>query len=222
MKFSDVNDWKRKMQYENFIGYDKPVFSITTRLDVTKPYLYCKENGLSFFSFFLYVLSDCVNGIEEYRYRIVHGKVLEYEKVDPSFVILRDDEKIVARTTPFEGDFKKFYAENRATIERERKNLSDDRFGTERYDCFYVSCLSFMDVVSFSNPYNYRDASNASIPRFTWGKCVEKNGRYETCFDVSLHHALCDGVHVAKLINALNAVFADVEGYIKRQIGKGE
>lgn len=217
MKFIDVNRWSRKAQFENFIGYDNPIFSVTVRLDVTNPVLYCKEKGVSFFTLFLFTLTDCANRIEEFRYRIVDGGVCLLDHADPSFVVLRKDERIVTKKTPYTPVFEDFYAKNRADIISAKESERDDDFGSEGVDCYYVSCLPWFEAVSFSNPYNMADASQSSIPRFTWGKYIERNGRFEIYFDVSLHHALADGLHVAKLIDNINEAFSDVEGYIQRK-----
>ena len=217
MKFIDVNRWSRKAQFENFIGYDNPIFSVTVRLDVTNPVLYCKEKGVSFFTLFLFTLTDCANRIEEFRYRIVDGGVCLLDHADPSFVVLRKDERIVTKKTPYTPVFEDFYAKNRADIISARESAGDKAFGSEGLDCYYVSNLPWLDPYSFSNPYNFSDASQSSIPRFSWGKYVEKNGGYEMGFDVSVHHALADGLHVAKLIEKLNEAFSDVEEYLQRK-----
>ncbi len=218
MKFIDADNWERKGQYDNFIKYDFPIFSIGTRLDVTEPILYSKKTRTSFFTLFLYILADCANKIEEFKYRIVDDKVCLYDKIDPSFVILRDDGQIVTRRTSFDGDFQRFYQLNRVAIADAQNNTGKESFGANTNDCFFVSNLPWIDLVSCINPYNFADKSQSSIPRFTWGKYVEKDGRYEMGFDVSMHHALADGVHVAKLISRLEEAFHNIEEYLKEQV----
>ncbi len=211
MKKIDVKTWGRKSQYENFIHYTHPVFSAGTRLDVTELVEYCKEEKKSFFSCFLFLVSKAVNAVEEMRTRIIDGEPVLFDKVDPSFVVIRDDEVIVACQTPFEEDFAAFYDENRKNIQDVKEQEVKGRFGCgNRLDCFYVSCVPWIDMRSITNPYDFANVAQTSIPRITWGKFVKnEQGRYEMGFDVSAHHALIDGYQVSK-------VMMDIQQSIKK------
>ena len=70
MKIIDVNTWNRKSQYENFIKYSQPTFSLSTRLDVTNLVEYTKKTKKSFFSCFLFFVTKAVNEVEEMRTRL--------------------------------------------------------------------------------------------------------------------------------------------------------
>ena len=70
MKKIGKGNWKRKTIYDNFIKYSSPVFSIATRLNVTKTLEFCKKNNISFFPTFLYFVTCCANEIEEMRTRL--------------------------------------------------------------------------------------------------------------------------------------------------------
>lgn len=204
MRKIDINTWERKTQYENFINYDYPVFSICTRVDVTNLVNYCNKTKRSFFTCFLYIVTKCINNIDEFKTRIVNDEVLEYDNIKSSFIVLNNNKQIVTAKTSIIDGFEDFYKANREAIHKAREN-KDNVFNDEPIcDCIYVSYLSWMDLHSINNPYNFSDVSQTSIPRITWGKCVEKDGKYEIGFDVSLHHALADGYHVALLINAIN------------------
>jgi len=54
MKKIDVENWSRRDTYNNFIRYSDPIFSISTRIDVTEIFLESKKNKKSFFIDFLY------------------------------------------------------------------------------------------------------------------------------------------------------------------------
>ena len=68
-------------------------------------------------------------------------------------------------------------------------------------------------MCSFSNPYNFKDMSQSSIPPITWGRICEEDGRAFVYFDVQMHHALADGFHAAELINKIAAAAAVAEAY---------
>ena len=56
---------------------------------------------------------------------------------------------------------------------------------------FYGRIFIFLPILQF--PLDFEDASASSIPRLSWGKFVEENGRRRLTFDIAAHHALLDG-----------------------------
>ena len=44
----DIDTWARKTTYEFFRDYEDPFFNITTNLDVTHLYRFCKDNDVAF------------------------------------------------------------------------------------------------------------------------------------------------------------------------------
>ena len=80
---------------------------------------------------------------------------------------------------------------------------------------FYNSCIPWVDFTSVVNPYHIPDVEQTSIPRLTWGKFVEENGRYKMSFDISAHHALMDGYEMSEgFVNIQNAL-SDIESFFK-------
>jgi chloramphenicol O-acetyltransferase type A len=217
MKEIDVKNWYRKTAFENFSTYTNPTFSVGTRLDVTELVEYCKKTGKSFFITFLFVLSKCANGIDEMRYRFFGGRAVEFEKINPSFVVLMDDGSIETCWVEYDADFKKFYSVCKEKIEKVKQTQEKSKFNSQDgVDCLYISCLPWIDLVTVSNPYNFSDLAQTSIPRITWGKYVKNlRGRYEMGFDVSAHHALIDGYHVANLMGKITTAIENLESFLK-------
>lgn len=215
MKEIDINNWCRRAQYYNFIKYTQPIFSIGTKLDVTNLVLFCKKNRLSFFSSFLYVVIKCMNAFTEWRTRIIGEKVVVFDKIHPSYIVLRESEQIITCLTEMQDDFSLFYNKTRKDIES-TKNENKTVFNSiQREDLIYISCLPWINFISVLNPYNFADKSQTSIPRVTWGKYSVKNdGKYELPFDVSAHHALVDGIHVAKLFRHIEEALENLEEFI--------
>lgn len=215
MKKIDIETWKRKSTYNNFIKYSNPVFSISTKVDVTELVDFCKKNGKSFFITFLYIVTICANDVEEMRSRIVDGEVISYDSVRPSYIVALENEEIATCISDFDRDYNVFYLKVHECIERaKRDNVArfNDVFVS---DCFYISCLPWLDFVSVSNPYNYSDVTSTSIPRITWGKYVkDSEGRYKMSIDIAAHHALIDGRQVAKVYEYINNALSSVKKYL--------
>lgn len=216
MKIIDVNTWNRKSQYENFIKYSQPTFSLSTRLDVTNLVEYTKNTKKSFFSCFLFFVTKAVNEVEEMRTRLLDGKPVLYDAIHPSYIVIREDEVIVTCQTEFTSNFNDFYENSRKNIAEKKATKGAPPFESHLgNDVFYLSCIPWMDVVSVINPYNFNDDSQTSIPRITWGKFVKNAlGRYEMGFDISVHHALIDGFQVSKVVNKIALMLDNAEKYL--------
>lgn len=205
MKYINIDEWYRKTQYNNFIQYSDPVFSVGTTLNVTKLVQYCEMKDLSFFSTFLFVVTRCINEVDEMKLRIKEDGVVLFEEIHPGYVVLCENKELRTCVTRNNSSFRKFYQNTREDIEytlsHETKNYNE---GVDS-DCFYVSCLPWIKFNSVSNAYNFADKEQTSIPRVTWGKYYKNGDGYEINFDVSVHHALADGIQVSELIQKIEA-----------------
>ena len=211
MKIVDINTWNRKVAYNNFINYTDPVFSVSTRLDVTELLDFCKTENKSFFPTFLYIVSKCVNEVPEMKMRIVNDEVVQFDTVNPSYIVICENDELATHLTGYQEDYEIFYNLARTEIDELKQSNPRDFNGDLRYDCFFVSCLPWTDMVSVKNPYNLADKSQTSIPRITWGKYVPNgNGRYEMGFDISAHHALIDGKQVADVFEKIRCCIKNI------------
>lgn len=208
MKIIDINEWSRKNQFNNFINYTNPVFSVGTVIDVTPLVQYCEKNDLSFFITFLYVVSHGINAVEAMRMRIYQDNVVLFDKVHPGYVVLCDDDELKTCLTPVDDSFKVFYDRVQADIIKTKQQHKASYNEGITNDCYYISCLPWIRIYSVTNPYNFADKEQTSIPRITWGKYYKNGDRYEIGFDISAHHALVDGVHVSKVIHEIENMIA--------------
>ena len=109
------------------------------------------------------------------------------------------------------SDYETFHDKTKEMIAKAKSEKSEAFESVKRVDRIFVSTLQWIDFTSMSNPYNFTDKEQTSIPRVTWGKYVEKDGKYEMAFDVAGHHALVDGVHSARLINKIQEKIDNIE-----------
>ena len=200
MKYIDINSWSRKNQYENFIKYTNPTFSICTELDVTALVDYCKNKNVSFFSSFMYIVASSVNSVEEMRLRIKDDKVVLFDCTHPSYVVLCDGDELRTCKTAFCTDFYDFYSRTQRDIISTKTKVRSAFNANDETDCFYISALPWMKFTSLTNPYNYQDKEQTSIPRITWGRFYKTDKGFEINIDISVHHALVDGVHISALL----------------------
>lgn len=215
MKYIDVQNWSRKRQFENFINYTNPIVSITTKINVSNIVSFCKENKTSFFSTLLYIVSSGINDIKEFRLRLFEDKVVLFETVNPSYVVLCDSMELKTCYTNYTDDFDEFCKRTRNDIRQAKTDNNADRYNNDIIDCIYISDLPWFTFSSITNPYDLSNKSQSSIPRINWGKYYPENGDYYIDFSVSVNHALADGFHIAALLKHIEASISDINDFIK-------
>lgn len=215
MKIIDIENWDRKVIYNNFIGYTNPIFSISARLDVTALHSFCKRENKSFFTTFMYVATKCLNGVEEFRLRLKDGNVVLYDVIDPSFIVKRPDGVISACRTAMTDNYGGFYRSARENQKAAQEATTPYFNGDNANDLFFISCMPWVDIRSFSNPYDLKNPDASSIPRIMWSKFVPENGQLKMTFDVAAHHALIDGEPVCRAIGLIQEALNNITEFLK-------
>ena len=59
------------------------------------------------------------------------------------------------------------------------------------------------------------DPESSSIPRLTWGKYADENGRKKMTFDIAAHHALLDGEPICRAFIKIQNALNDINNFIK-------
>lgn len=216
MKEIDVTTWNRKIAYDCFSNYSDPVFSMTVKLDVTDLVKYSKKTKTSFFLNFLFVVSKCLNDIENFRLRIKDGKVVLFDKIDPSYVVMNKLGAIITKITDFSKEYEKFYNQAKIDIELAKNDDGVKTFNQgNKVDLFYISCVPWVDFLSVKNPYHIPNVDQTSIPRLTWGKFVKEKKKFKMAFDISAHHALMDGYEMSEGFTSIQNALNDIRNFLK-------
>jgi chloramphenicol O-acetyltransferase type A len=195
MKILDIENWERKNHYNYFKSLDYPHFNICANVDITNFMRFIKDKGHSFFIPFLYVSTKAANDIKEFRYRIRENQVVEHEAVSPSFTIMTSKDVFSFCTVKFTDDYNKFINNTDAQIEKV-KNLVNIEDEPGKDDLLYITSIPWVSFTSVTHPIHMNPVD--SIPRISWGKYFEENGRIKLPLSVQVHHALVDGMHVGE------------------------
>lgn len=204
MEVIDLESWPRREHNRFFAGLAFPFFSVTTSLDVTRLRECCKSQGLSFYYALIYVTLSVMNEIPEFLYKIRGAQVVRHETLHPSFVVLDGQTRLFRIVNaPFAGTMEEFCAQCEKNVAAQKAyfpSLEDEK----RDDLVYFSSLPW---VSFTSLSNEMDADpDDSIPRVTWGKFEEREGRWRLPYSVQLNHRLLDGWHLGELIRGIERV----------------
>lgn len=211
MKLIDIENWKRKDHYYYFRQLDYPHFNICGNLDITKFHRYSKENNLPFFISVLYTSSKTANSIKEFRMRIRKDQVVEHETVHPSFTAMIEEEVFSFCTVNYTENFEEFRTDTAKEIAKVKNSIyiKDE---TGRDDLLYITSIPWISFTNITHPIQMNPVD--SIPRISWGKYFEDNGKIKLPMSVQVHHALMDGIHVGKYFTVLQEIFDNPANYL--------
>lgn len=200
----DIKSWGRRDHYAWFNSISAPCYGADVRLDVTKLVERCRSRGESFFINMLYIATEALNEIEEFRMRNVAGQPYIFDSVNPSCCIMTNSGYYVNRRIP-RAPYGEFYANARRIIDEAKTDTRMEADGdkAEILDDLYFSCTPWMDFVSITQPIPYNSPDNATIPRSAWGKYVEENGRFRMTMNITVHHAFIDGKPLSLAFNRI-------------------
>ena len=191
----DVEKWNRKEHFYFFDSFEEPYFGLTTHVDVTKAYLKAKEEKTSFFIYYLHKSLCAVNEIKPLKYRIFNDNVLEYNEINASATINRDDGTFAFSFIKFDLDYTIF--EQHAMIEIQRiRNTTNLMPSTNGLDAIHYSSLPWLRFTSLSHArkYSHKD----SVPKISFGKLLTQNGTMDMPCSIHVHHGLVDGKDVGE------------------------
>lgn len=197
MEIIDTNTWKRKEHFQHFRKFDEPFFGIVAQIDCTIAYNLTKKKGHSFFAWYLHRSLMVANQIEEFRTRILNGKVVLFDTVHASATMGREDGTFGLSFTEFTPDFSKF--EKSLKNEAEEVNNSIGlrlRKDEIRLDLIHYSSFPWKHFTGLTHAREFK--SGDSVPKITFGKFFYQNKQKIMAVSVNVHHGLADGYHVAR------------------------
>ncbi len=213
-KIIDINNWKGKQHYEWFIKYAVPYYGATTTIDLTLFFQYIHDVKLPFFATFMYLIVKALNEIPEFRLRIMKGKVVEYDVINPAFTVMTNDgvyDNCEVELKPF--------SEYLLEIQRKMATaklgvIVKDLYNDEsRMDQFYISSIPWIDFTSATHPMPGNDFD--SVPRILWGKYHNVGDKTVIALQIQAHHALIDGYPYSQGVLKIQEMVNDPEKYLK-------
>lgn len=208
-RYIDTARWARRDAFEHFRGFDKPFFNVCVRLDVAPLQAALaagRPGGLALACYF--VALTLANRLEPFRLRLEAGRVRVHDVVGGSTTVLRPDgESFGFADIDHDTDFDRFCARARASIEATRSGVSRFDPRPDEQARVHFTTLPWVHFSSFSHARNW--GREDSVPKFAFGRADADGPRTWMPMSVEVHHALMDGVHVGRFVEAFEAALAD-------------
>jgi len=202
----DLKTWSRAQHFEFFKGFSDPYFNVTVNINAQVLFEFVKERSLSFFHSYLFLTLKAVNDYQPMRLRIKEGEALAVSPVNASIVQLCDDESFRFSYIDFDSDFTEFNSKAKLAADKAKADCffsSDFNNNEGQLNTLHISVLPWLNFTSFKHATHL--PNELGIPKLVFGEYDKNSGMMPLSIEV--HHALMDGVHVAKFVKLLQTYF---------------
>lgn len=205
----DIGTWDRKQHFEYYSKIATPHYCVAFNVDITNLLQFTREHHISFYYSMIYLCTQSINRIDEFRLEIKDNKVFKVDRRVPCFSDLKKGSANFHMVSlPCEGDIITF--SKKAREESNNHPLSVfamDGLGEPKIT---YSCIPWADITMSSNVKDYSDPKlkDDTTPILVWGKYTEHDGRYRINMTIEVNHRLIDGYFVGLFVQNLEAMIA--------------
>lgn len=196
----DMEKWKRKEWFEHYLNEVRCTYSMTVNIDITKLQVIRKTQNVKLYPILIFFLSEVVNKFEEFRMDFDdYGKLGYWDIVHPSYTIFnQESETFSSIWTEYEVNFLKFYNLYQRDVKQYMQVGGFAPKNNTPPNHFSISSIPWTSFTGFN--LNIYGNGTYLRPIFTFGKHFEQEGKVLLPLSVQVHHAVCDGFHVSRLI----------------------
>lgn len=206
----DLRHYKRKALFSAFKDRDIPYFATTSNVDITNIKKFAKDNNISFFISISFVICKAINSIPELRHRIIDNELYEFNRVDPAYTVLLDDDTFSFCDGRDFDDFMEYLQYAKEIIGKAKTNPNLDN--NEKHNMFFITNVPWFSFTSFVHPYYKK---YGSIPIVTVGKYLEQGDKLILPIAIQVHHGVVDGIHVGKFYSSVSYMCISPSEWLK-------
>lgn len=196
MKEINIENWNRKEHYEFFSRFANPQLNVVAEVDCTQAYQEAKKLKSSFFASYLHQSMKAINSIPEFRYRIIDGRVIEFDIIHAGTTIARHDGTFAFAFINYSENFDEF-AESLKSEIRNVHQSTGLRLGVEEgmHNLIRHTTLPWIHFTGIMHPTKLDKTD--SVPKIAFGKMIERDSKLYMPVSIEAHHGLIDGYHVS-------------------------
>ncbi len=203
MRVIDLENWPRKEHFRLYTGFEFPHLNMCLQVDITDLWHKRARAGTSPTVMLVYVITKAANRVPELRQRIRGEQVVEHEVIHPLITILGDDDLFGVVTLTYDASFAAFAARAEESMAEAKEHASLSEFPHNQEGDFARDDLVSMTILpwlAFTGFAISRKPQTDCIPLLAIGKVHPVEERYLLPFFVNFHHALADGLHIARFV----------------------
>jgi chloramphenicol O-acetyltransferase len=218
MRVIDFEDWPRREHFRLYSAMEFPHVGLCVQLEITELWANRARADASPTVQLVYVITKAANGVPEFRQRIRGEQVVEHDVVHPSIAVLGGDDVFGVVSLVYDADFAAFAPDAGERLAKAKAGASLAEFAhdpgaeSHRDDVLSITVAPWFSFTGFSLTRRPREDS---IPLVAWGKVMEEGDRCLLPFYVNVHHALIDGLHVARFLKRIEDGARELAGRVE-------
>jgi len=204
MRYRVVENYYRQEHFDFYRGYLSPFYSATFHLPAGPLKAFAKEQGYPLYLSLCYFFTKAMQGIEDFRYRLLDDQIVLYDEVHPGL------------TLPAPGGLFRFgyfdYRPSPADFFREAKKVLDLPPGEEllaesrHHNYIFFTVLPKVPFTGFTHAVN---EAGETEPKVAFGRIEEIGGQLKVPVGIQVNHVFVDGNALGELVERAEAVFED-------------
>lgn len=194
--------WARRESYFHYKAEIPCTYSMTVNLELTELISSLKKKNLKFFPMILHCISTIVNRHQEFRMDLdEHGNLGYYTFCNPCYTVFHKETECCTNVwteySPHYETFMQNYFDdsNLYQMDSQKSKAIIDK------NIFPISCIPWTSFTGFN--LNLQKGYDYFLPIFTIGKYFSDKDKVLLPLAIQVHHAVCDGFHLARFINEL-------------------
>ena len=194
----DLDNWERREHYLYFINEVRCSYSVCVNLDISN------LNGQRLYPAMLWLLTRTVNEMPEFRTSFTEDGLGYYSEMHPAYTVFNRDTKTFSGIwTAYQPDYSSFLHGYEEDARKYSFTTQYEPKPGRPANSFDVSMVPWFSFTAFN--LNVFGDGTYLLPIFTMGKTFEENEKTMLPLAIQVHHAVCDGYHVGKFIETLQA-----------------
>ena len=194
----DFDNWERREHYLHFINEVRCSYSVCVNLDISN------LNGQRLYPAMLWLLTRTVNEMPEFRTSFTEDGQGYYSEMHPAYTVFNRDSKTFSGIwTAYQPDYPSFLHGYEEDAGKYSFTTQYEPKPGRPANSFDVSMVPWFSFTTFN--LNVFGDGTYLLPIFTMGKTFEENEKTMLPLAIQVHHAVCDGYHVGKFIETLQA-----------------
>ncbi len=208
----DTRGWPRRTTYDHFRGYAHPWFSVCVRVDAS-PLKQALKQAPGAGGGMALALHWCaltaMQPIEAFRLRFAgdaagEGPLHRVERLHAGTTVARPDESFSFAVLHADDDFASFARRGRLALDAAREGQPPPQPDPDDSTLVHCTTLPWLHFTSFTHA---REASQGGDnPKLAFGQLRAEGGKLWLPLSVDVHHALVDGLHVGRFVQAFEAL----------------
>lgn len=207
MRYEVVDNYRRQAIYDFYADHPLPFYALTFELDVTAVKRLAEERERSFYLTCCYLFTRAACEIEAFRYRLVDGVWVRYQRLHARAIVPLDDGTYCFARLPCPDSLEAFERTAEPAVAEARRTRDLTPEPTHGNFIFY----SALPGVPFTSLTHVPLSPEAGEPNVSFGQISRRSDRLVVPVGLQVNHRFIDGQPLGELVRETNRRFADPE-----------